>query len=97
MGGNAADITSWDNFDSVWISKVSFRQAHLPQEHLLQAVGDSQPQCSRAVAGPEDTNGLSAAMGLCPVCEKRRESNVQPVSLLSQSIFRWKESVLPDP
>ena len=78
MGGNAADITSWDNFESFWISKVSFRQAHLPRAHLLQAVGDSQPQCSRAVAGPEGTNGLSAAMGLCPVCEDAKRVMCSP-------------------
>lgn len=81
MGGNAEDITSWDNFDSFWISGVSFRQAHLPRWHLLQAVSDSQPQCRRAVAGPRDTNALSAAMGLHPVCEGRSVA-IQPLRVM---------------
>lgn len=81
MGGNAEDITSWDNFDSFWISGVSFRQAHLPRWHLQQAVSDSQPQCSRAVTGPRDTNALSAAMGLHPVCEGRSVA-IQPLRVM---------------
>lgn len=65
MGGNAADVTPWDNFDIFWISRVPFRQACLPRWHLLQTV------CHGAAEQRSDQrmpNALNVGMGVGPMC-----------------------------